>query len=139
MVKTWARPKTTETVLNNGWRRLVAVGGSWSLGLSKKWPTPVASLYQNFNFLGEGCGLQRRRAPQNRVNWGHGSQLSWQAFMLVSKTCATRHGVCLRWTVGVMWIRWFASGTAFDEADCGTDTKRNRRYIVYCTAGGYSV
>ena len=27
MVKTWARHKTTETVLNNGWR--LAVGGSW--------------------------------------------------------------------------------------------------------------
>ena len=29
MVKTWARHKTTETVLNNGWR--LAVGGWWSL------------------------------------------------------------------------------------------------------------
>ena len=40
MVETWAwaRHKTTETTLNNGWRlavggwRLVAVGGWWSLG-----------------------------------------------------------------------------------------------------------
>ena len=30
MFKTWARHKTTETVLNNGWR-LVAVGGGWRL------------------------------------------------------------------------------------------------------------
>ena len=28
IVKTWARHKTTETVLNNGWR-LAAVGGGW--------------------------------------------------------------------------------------------------------------
>ena len=37
MVKAWARHKTTETVLNNGWRLVVgrrwrlAVGGSWRL------------------------------------------------------------------------------------------------------------
>ena len=37
MVKTWARHKTTNSMLNNGWR-LVAVGGWWSLGavLNKK-------------------------------------------------------------------------------------------------------
>ena len=36
-VKTWTRHKTTEALLKNGWR-LVAVGGSWSLGavLNKK-------------------------------------------------------------------------------------------------------
>ena len=38
MVKTWTRHKTTEALLNNGWRllaasvwRLVAVGGWWHL------------------------------------------------------------------------------------------------------------
>ena len=37
MVKTWARHKTTETVLNSGWRlaavgsRRLAVGGGWRL------------------------------------------------------------------------------------------------------------
>ena len=34
MVKTWARHKTTETVLNNGGR--LAVGGPWGLSLIKK-------------------------------------------------------------------------------------------------------
>ena len=32
MVKTWARHKTAEAVLNNGWRRLV-VGGAWQLAV----------------------------------------------------------------------------------------------------------
>ena len=58
MAKTWARQKTTETVLNNGWRlavggwrlvavggrrlvavgggRRLAVGGPWGLSLTKK-------------------------------------------------------------------------------------------------------
>ena len=34
MVKTWARHKTTETILNNGGR--LAVGGPWGLSLIKK-------------------------------------------------------------------------------------------------------
>ena len=33
MVKTWARHKTTETVMNNGWR-LVAVGGGRRLAVA---------------------------------------------------------------------------------------------------------
>ena len=33
MVKTWARNKATETALNNGWRRLAAVGGGWRLAV----------------------------------------------------------------------------------------------------------
>ena len=36
MVKTWAAHKTTETVLNNGWR-LAAVGGGWRLVAVASW------------------------------------------------------------------------------------------------------
>ena len=35
MVKTWARHKTTEALLNNSWR-LVAVGGPYGLSLTQK-------------------------------------------------------------------------------------------------------
>ena len=45
IVKTWARYKTTQTVLNNGWRlaavggwrRLAAVGGGWWLAAVGSW------------------------------------------------------------------------------------------------------
>ena len=45
MVNKWARHKTTETVLNNGWRlvavggwwRLVAVGGWWLVAVGGGW------------------------------------------------------------------------------------------------------
>ena len=44
MVKIWARHKTTETVLNNGWRlvavggwRLVTVGSVWHLAIGGWW------------------------------------------------------------------------------------------------------
>ena len=35
MVKTWARHKTTEALLNNGWR--LAVGGGWRLAAVGGW------------------------------------------------------------------------------------------------------
>ena len=40
MVKTWARHKTTETVLKNGWR-LAAVGGGWRLVALGAWQLVV--------------------------------------------------------------------------------------------------
>ena len=36
MVKTWARHKRTEALLNNGWR-LAAVGGWWRLAVGGGW------------------------------------------------------------------------------------------------------
>ena len=40
MVKTWARHKTTEPVLNNG-ERLAAVGGWWRLVVGSGWLVAV--------------------------------------------------------------------------------------------------
>ena len=40
MVKAWARPKTTETVLNTDWR-LAAVGGWWRLAVAGWWRLAV--------------------------------------------------------------------------------------------------
>ena len=42
MVKTWAKRKTTETVVNNGWR-LVAVGGCQLVVGGGWWQLAVAS------------------------------------------------------------------------------------------------
>ena len=45
MVKTWARRKTTETVLNNGWR-LRAAGGWWRLAVGGGWQLVVGGGWQ---------------------------------------------------------------------------------------------
>ena len=67
MVKTWARHKTTETVLNNGWQlavgggwRLVAVGGTWWVAVCGWWSLgAVLNKYM-------GCGaLREARCREN--------------------------------------------------------------------------
>ena len=44
MVKTWAH-KTTEALLNNGWR-LVAVGGGWRLAVGGPWGLPSRAVLE---------------------------------------------------------------------------------------------
>ena len=45
VVKTWARHKTTETVLSNGWR-LPAVGGRWRLAVGGGWQLAVGGWWR---------------------------------------------------------------------------------------------
>ena len=61
MAKTWARHKTTETVLNNG-SRLAAVGGWWSsravLNQKKNWGSFAVWLGRGLSWTHVGAGSQ---------------------------------------------------------------------------------
>ena len=60
MVKTWARHKTKEKVLNNGWRLVavggwqLAVGGGWRLAVGGGWRLAVGGWWSLGAVL-EGC------------------------------------------------------------------------------------
>ena len=54
MVETWARHKTREGVLNNGWR-LVAVGGGWRLAVGGWWSLRAILNKKNWVSYGQPC------------------------------------------------------------------------------------
>ena len=56
MVKTWARHKTTETVLNNVWQ--LAVSGSWLVAVGSWW---------SLGGCPSGLSLTEKK---KRKNWG---------------------------------------------------------------------
>ena len=73
MVKTWARHKTPETVLENGWRlaavggwRLAVVGGGWRLAVSDWWRLAIGGWR-----LAVGGGWRLAvGCPSQKTNWG---------------------------------------------------------------------
>ena len=72
MVKTWARHKTTETVLNKGWR-LVAVGGWCSLGAVLK-GCPKQKQLRFLNAALETIGKQRKEGAHPLHPLAHEAQ-----------------------------------------------------------------
>ena len=96
MVKTWARHKTTETVLNNGWRLAVGgwwrsaadsvwqlvVGGGWQLAVGGPWGLSLTK--KNWTSQGQPCDNDARCALSVHSNW------ATHQVVLGSINCQTR-------------------------------------------------